>query len=75
MKCSNPAARMRVAILAGGLLLAASATAAPLTLDEYYAAALCLYHLGRHDSLRAAADAVRAVLDNGAALERLTRGT
>ena len=40
MKYSNPAARMRVAILAGGLLLAASATAAPLTLDEYYAAAL-----------------------------------
>jgi anthranilate phosphoribosyltransferase len=39
------------------------------------AAALCLWHLGRHDSLRAAADAVRAVLDNGAALERLKRGT
>jgi anthranilate phosphoribosyltransferase len=39
------------------------------------AAALCLWHLKRHDSLRAAADAVRVVLDNGAALERLKRGT
>ena len=39
------------------------------------ASALCLYHLKRHDSLRAAADAVRAVLDNGAALERLARAT
>jgi anthranilate phosphoribosyltransferase len=39
------------------------------------AAALCLWHLGRYDSLRAAADAVRVVLDNGAALERLTHGT
>jgi anthranilate phosphoribosyltransferase len=39
------------------------------------AAALCLWHLGRYDSLRAAADAVRVVLDNGAALERLKRGT
>jgi anthranilate phosphoribosyltransferase len=39
------------------------------------AAALCLYHLKRHDSLRAAAGAVRAVLDNGTALERLMRGT
>lgn len=39
------------------------------------AAALCLWHLRRHDSLRAAADAVRVVLDNGAALERLTHGT
>ena len=40
MKCSNPAARIRVATLVGGLLLAASAAAAPLTLDDYYAAAL-----------------------------------
>jgi len=36
-----------------------------------YGAALCLWHLGRHGSLRAAADAVRGVLDNGQALARL----
>jgi anthranilate phosphoribosyltransferase len=34
------------------------------------AAALCLWHLKRYESLRAAADAVRAVLDSGAARER-----
>jgi len=37
------------------------------------AGALCLWHLKRHDSLRAAADAVRAVLDNGTAQERFAR--
>lgn len=36
-------------------------------------AALCLWHLGRHDSLRQAADAVRSVLDRGEALARLHR--
>jgi anthranilate phosphoribosyltransferase len=36
-------------------------------------AALCLWHLGRHDSLRQAADAVRSVLDSGEALARLHR--
>lgn len=35
------------------------------------AGALCLWHLRRHDTLRAAADAVRAVLDAGLALQRL----
>jgi anthranilate phosphoribosyltransferase len=34
------------------------------------AAALCLWHLGRYDGLRSAADAVRTVLDNGAARKR-----
>jgi anthranilate phosphoribosyltransferase len=34
-------------------------------------AALCLWHLQRHDRLGAAADAVRTVLDNGAALAHL----
>lgn len=34
------------------------------------AAALCLKHVGRYETLRAAADAVRAVLDNGAARAR-----
>ncbi len=33
-----------------------------------YTAALCLHHLNRHDSLAAAAAAVRAVLDDGRAL-------
>ena len=34
-------------------------------------AALCLWHLKRHDSLEGAAHAVRAVLDSGEALERV----
>jgi anthranilate phosphoribosyltransferase len=38
-----------------------------------YGAALCLWHLGRHDSLRSAAHAVRGVLDRGEALERVRR--
>jgi len=36
-------------------------------------AALCLWHLRRHDSLQAAAVAVRRVLDCGTALQRLRR--
>jgi anthranilate phosphoribosyltransferase len=36
-----------------------------------YGAALCLWHLGRHGSLKSAADAVRGVLDRGKALEHL----
>jgi anthranilate phosphoribosyltransferase len=36
-------------------------------------AALCLWHLGRHASLEAAARAVRAVLDSGAAPARVRR--
>jgi len=36
-----------------------------------YGAALCLWHLGRHDSLQDAADAVRGVLDRGKPLEHL----
>jgi anthranilate phosphoribosyltransferase len=39
-----------------------------------YAAALCLWHLGRHDSLKEAADAVRRVLDSGDALKRVRHG-
>lgn len=38
-----------------------------------YGAALCLWHLQRHDSLPAAADAVRGVLDRGEPLNRLQR--
>ena len=37
------------------------------------AAALCLRHFKRHDSLKGAADAVREVLDSGKALERIQR--
>ena len=36
-----------------------------------YGAALCLWHLGRHPSLKDAAKAVRGALDGGAALTRL----
>ncbi|MDA0277036.1 MAG: anthranilate phosphoribosyltransferase [Proteobacteria bacterium] len=36
-----------------------------------YGAALCLWHLGRHGSLKHAADAVRGTLDRGKALEHL----
>lgn len=36
-----------------------------------YGAALCLWHLGRHGSLKDAADAVRGTLDRGKALEHL----
>ena len=36
-----------------------------------YGAALCLWHLGRHGSLKSAADAVRAALDRGKALKHL----
>jgi anthranilate phosphoribosyltransferase len=36
-----------------------------------YGAALCLWHLGRHSSLKDAADAVRGVLDRGKPLEHL----
>jgi len=36
-----------------------------------YGAALCLWHLGRHDTLPAAADAVRGVLARGEALRRV----
>ncbi|MBM3357971.1 MAG: anthranilate phosphoribosyltransferase [Betaproteobacteria bacterium] len=38
-----------------------------------YGAALCLWHLGRHGSLKSAADAARAALDSGEALRRLRR--
>ena len=38
-----------------------------------YGAALCLWHLGRHGSLKSAADAVRGVLDRGKASEHLRR--
>jgi anthranilate phosphoribosyltransferase len=36
-----------------------------------YSAALCLLHLGRYNTLRTTAEAVRAMLDSGAVLARL----
>jgi anthranilate phosphoribosyltransferase len=38
-----------------------------------YGAALCLWHVGRHGSLKSAAEAARGVLDRGEALDRLQR--
>ncbi len=38
-----------------------------------YGAALCLWHLKRHDSLKSAAEAVRQVLDSGKAMKRMQR--
>lgn len=38
-----------------------------------YGAALCLWHLGRHDTLKGAADAVRGAIDGGKALQHLRR--
>ena len=38
-----------------------------------YGAALCLWHLGRHETLKGAADAVRGAIDGGKALQRLRR--
>ena len=59
----------RAAAAAG--LEALSGKPGPTRDSLVYVAALCLWHLGRHDSLPAAAHAVHAVLDSGAALARL----
>ena len=56
---------------AAELGLRALAGEAGLTRDGLvYAAALCLWHLRRYDTLAAAADKVRKVLDSGEALAR-----
>ncbi len=61
-----------VAAAAAEAGLAALNGAAGATRDSLvYAAALCLHHTGRHDSLQAAADAARKALDSGAALAHL----
>lgn len=54
-------------------LEALSGKAGPMRDSLVYSGAICLSHLKRYDSLQAAADAVRAVLDNGSALERFQR--
>jgi anthranilate phosphoribosyltransferase len=53
-------------------LAALAGALGPMRDNLVCAAATVLWHLRRHDSLQAAADAVRAVLDDGAALARLT---
>jgi anthranilate phosphoribosyltransferase len=65
-----------------GAIAAAAATAGrealagkpgPVRDSLVSAAALCLWHLGRYDGLRVAADAVRGVLDSGLVHARLAR--
>jgi anthranilate phosphoribosyltransferase len=48
-------------------------TAGPVRDNLICAAALCLTHLGRHPSLRDAAESVRHVIDSGEAWERFDR--
>ncbi len=61
-----------VAAAAAQAGLAALAGAAGAVRDSLvYTGAICLWQLGRHDSLAAAAGAVRRVLDSGAARARL----
>lgn len=69
----DSAAIARITAVEGRATLAAKS--GPMRESLVSAAALCLWHLKRYDGLRAAADAVRAVLDNGTALARLTRGS
>jgi anthranilate phosphoribosyltransferase len=52
---------------------ALSGKAGPMRDSLVYSGAICLSHLKRYDSLQSAADAVRAVLDDGSALERFQR--
>jgi anthranilate phosphoribosyltransferase len=65
----DAAAVAKAAAAAG---MAALAGAPGATRDSLvYGAALCLWHLRRHGSLRSAADAVRSALDRGQALKHL----
>ena len=54
-------------------LAALRGEAGPMRDNLVCAAAAILWHLRRHDTLRAAADAVRAALDDGRAYARFTR--
>jgi anthranilate phosphoribosyltransferase len=65
------AAVARAAAEAG--LAALAGQAGPTRDSLVCGAALCLWHLKRHDSLPGAAAAVRRVLDSGQALERIRR--
>ncbi|HXZ48805.1 MAG TPA: anthranilate phosphoribosyltransferase [Usitatibacter sp.] len=69
-----PLDNARVAQAAADAGMAALAGERGATRDAIiYGAALCLWHLGRHASLAAAADAARHAIDGGGALERLRR--
>jgi anthranilate phosphoribosyltransferase len=68
----DTAAVAKAAAQAG--LAALEGEAGPTRDSLVYGAALCLWHLGRHGSLREAADAVRRVLDEGRARARLDQG-
>jgi anthranilate phosphoribosyltransferase len=65
------AAVARAAVEAG--LAALSGRPGPTRDSLVCGAALCLWHLKRHDSLQSAAAAVRRVLDSGQALQRIGR--
>jgi anthranilate phosphoribosyltransferase len=58
------------AMAAAAGLAALDGAAGPVRDSLVCAGALCLRHVGRFETLRAAADAVRAVLDSGAARSR-----
>ena len=62
---ANAAAEAGLAALAGRL--------GPTRDSLIYGAALCLWHLDRHDSLRGAAEFVRGVLDSGRTSEHIRR--
>jgi anthranilate phosphoribosyltransferase len=66
-------AAARAAAEAG--LAALKGEAGPARDALVYAAAICLHHTGRHDSLKQAADAARAVIDSGEALQRFQAQT
>ena len=63
---AQAAAREGIAALEG--------TSGPVRDSLILSGALCLHHLRRYATLNTAADAVRTVLDNGAALARLRAG-
>ena len=65
----DTAAAAKAAAQAGTAALGGAS--GPVRDSLVYAGAICLWHLGRHDSLAAAAQQVRRVLDSGAARTRL----
>ncbi|MDH3318168.1 MAG: anthranilate phosphoribosyltransferase [Betaproteobacteria bacterium] len=65
----DPGTVAKAAAEAGGAALAGAR--GPTRDCLVYGAALCLWHLGRHASLKDAAAAVRGVLDHGKAMEHL----
>ena len=68
-ECNTTQAMAETAAKAG--IAALKGKTGPCYDSLLYAAALCLAQLGRYDSVTVAAEAVRKVLDSGAALARL----